>query len=155
MTFWFYMAGVSPGSLTVVIKDLETDTTNLVWRIAGQNYGDTWNYATFGFYISSAYKVWIEGARGSSRSFIAIDDIVFKESFYCSVIPNAASVGEVLVIPSEFTTRPTTPTVPSVFDCNFEINFCTWRQTIQYKLQWIRQRGATPSSLTGPLVDHT
>jgi hypothetical protein len=155
MTFWFYMAGVSPGSLTVVIKDLETDTTNLVWRIAGQNYGDTWNYATFGFYIPSAYKVWIEGTRGSSRSFIAIDDIVFKESFYCSVIPNSASVGEVLVIPSEFTTRPTTPTVPSVFDCNFEINFCTWRQTIQYKLQWIRQRGATPSSLTGPLVDHT
>ena len=81
--------------------------------------------------------------------------MIFKESSYCNVIPDSASVGEVLVTPSELTVRPTTPTVPSVFDCNFEINFCTWRQTFPYKLQWIRQRGATPSSLTGPLLDHT
>ena len=155
MTFWFYMAGASPGYLTIVVKDLTTSDTFMVWRLGGKNYGDQWNYATFGFYISSAYKIWIEGSRGSSRSFIAVDDIIFKESFYCSVIPDSASVGEVLVIPPVFTTRPTSPPVSSVFDCNFEVDFCTWKQSSLYKLLWIRQQGATPSSLTGPSVDHT
>ena len=155
MTFWYYLAGVSPGYLTILVKDLITNNTYMTWRLGGSNFGDQWNYGTFGFYISSQYKIWIEGSRGASRSFMAVDDIIFKESFYCNVQPAAASLGDVLTTPQVFTTIPTVPATPSVYDCNFENGFCNWKQPSGFNLQWLRQQGTTPSALTGPLVDHT
>jgi hypothetical protein len=154
MTFWYYVTGNSPGYLTILIKDLVTNDTFMVWRDGGVNYGDQWNYATYGFFISNPYKIWIEGSRGPSRGFIAIDDIIFKESYYCSVLPASATVGDALSTPYRYTTKPTTGT-PSVYDCNFEDGFCFWKQSDEYKLQWLRQQGNTPSGETGPLVDHT
>lgn len=44
-------------------------------------------------------------------------------------------------------------------DCNFEQGMCTWTQYSKvYKgddFDWLRARGSTPSTYTGPVYDHT
>ncbi|CAJ0959483.1 unnamed protein product, partial [Ranitomeya imitator] len=39
--------------------------------------------------------------------------------------------------------------------CSFDSGFCNWKQSKSDKIDWIRWRGATPSELTGPSLDHT
>ena len=39
-------------------------------------------------------------------------------------------------------------------DCDFEVDMCNWINVPGYKA-WRRWRGSTPSSNTGPTVDHT
>lgn len=43
------------------------------------------------------------------------------------------------------------------YDCNFEQGICTpyWNQDRNDTLDWTRRRGSTPSTATGPSVDHT
>ena len=41
-------------------------------------------------------------------------------------------------------------------NCNFETNFCTWKQVRNTdQFDWTRQAGSTASSSTGPSADHT
>ena len=42
-----------------------------------------------------------------------------------------------------------------MFPCDFEDGFCQWFQLIDDEFHWRRQKGPTPSSFTGPDVDHT
>ena len=39
--------------------------------------------------------------------------------------------------------------------CDFEKNFCGFTQVQSDKFDWVRNQGKTPTSGTGPLVDHT
>ena len=42
------------------------------------------------------------------------------------------------------------------FNCNFDTNFCGWTQDHQTdNFDWLRYRGSTQSSGTGPSKDHT
>ena len=44
---------------------------------------------------------------------------------------------------------------PSIYDCTFEQNFCSWTQSLADNFNWTRQQGASPSLQTGPDSDHT
>jgi hypothetical protein len=135
------------------VKNLDNNQTTLIWKDGGYNYGDQWNYGQFGFGIDSSYVVIIEGTSGIG--IVAIDDLFFKESQYCSIQPVSANAGGNL--PLQTTTRlPTTVTpIPSVYDCNFEVDFCNWENDYTRPLNWTRNRGSTTISETGPSVDHT
>lgn len=39
--------------------------------------------------------------------------------------------------------------------CNFEKDFCGWTNSVTDQFDWIRNKGATGSSGTGPTNDHT
>jgi hypothetical protein len=88
---------------------------------------------------------------------IALDDVIFQESKFCSVYPSTAMAGSGLPLPSKpitTTANPITP-IPSVYDCNFEKDFCNWKNDINRPLKWKRNRGSTDSDETGPSIDHT
>ena len=42
-----------------------------------------------------------------------------------------------------------------VATCDFESGVCGWMQLTSDDFDWTRKRGSTPSSNTGPTVDHT
>ena len=46
---------------------------------------------------------------------------------------------------------------PPPGDCNFESDMCTWTnvQNSGDQFDWLRGSGGTPSSFTGPAIDHT
>lgn len=158
MTFWYYISGrASPGYIYVYLKDAETDNNYFMWSLGGFDSGTQWNYASFGFYYERPYTILIKATSGANPSTIAVDDIMFKESQYCSVTPASAGPA-VLPIPS--TTRPMTttkdPSAPtSDFDCDFEKDLCKYTNDLSQQLMWIRNQGATSSMDTGPNVDHT
>ncbi|KAG8540508.1 hypothetical protein GDO81_019163, partial [Engystomops pustulosus] len=64
-------------------------------------------------------------------------------------------------VPKITTTTTTTttklPPTPDTcdLDCSFDVNLCNWKQSVNDNMDWIRWRGPTPSSLTGPSYDHT
>ena len=132
-----------------------TNNSITIWRDGGKDYGNQWNYGQFSFYLNAPYAVTIQGTRGGSVGVVAIDDLFFKESQYCSVQPDSANAGGNL--PLQTTTRvPTTVTpIPSVYDCNFEVDFCNWENDVSRPLNWTRNKGSTTTSETGPSVDHT
>ncbi|XP_060063623.1 uncharacterized protein LOC132544074 [Ylistrum balloti] len=41
------------------------------------------------------------------------------------------------------------------YDCSFEVDTCTWKQSVTDDLDWTRYAGPTESVSTGPLTDHT
>ena len=45
--------------------------------------------------------------------------------------------------------------VPGVFNCNFENNFCGWTQAHDDQFDWTRQSRPTGTTNTGPSRDHT
>ena len=73
-----------------------------------------------------------------------LDDIIFKESRYCSVFPDEAVTGEELPLPSSIastTTKNPVTKPPGAFDCNFEVGFCNWKNDFTKKLNWTRNQG--------------
>jgi hypothetical protein len=126
-----------------------------MWRYGGLTMNQ-WNYGSFGFYINSPYKILIEGARGGSTGYIALDDILFKDSTYCTVTPSYAQAGTGLPLPQPSTTiRPPVTSLPTVYDCDFEVDFCNWKQDPNNDIDWERNRASTTTLETGPSVDHT
>jgi hypothetical protein len=126
-----------------------------MWKDGGLDLGNQWNYGAFGFYYDTPYTVLVQATTGTSEDFIALDDVYFKESQYCSVVPDTAITGGVLPLPQTTTRAPTSTPVPSVYDCNFETGFCNWKNDVTKPLNWTRIRGSTSSIDTGPPFDHT
>ena len=117
-----------------------------------------WNYGSIGFFLdTSAYIFQIFGISGGSVGSIALDDIIFQDSKYCSIFPPYAIAGPGLPLPSSFITTTKKPAInqTSDFDCDFEVNFCNWKNDKTKKLEWLRNQGETGSDETGPTVDST
>lgn len=82
---------------------------------------------------------------------------MFQESKYCAYTPINAQAGTGLPLPVNpiTTTKSPITSFPSVYDCTFEKDFCTWTNDNSTALKWIRNRGSTSTFETGPTTDHT
>ena len=155
LTFWYYITGNKAGYLEWSIKNLKTNETIKIWKYGGSDYGREWNYGSFGFYIEDPYISIVTAVSGGSRGSIGIDDIIYKESQYCSVQPHEANVGNSLPLPLLTTKTPTSTSTPSKYDCNFESDYCNWKNDYSRPLNWTRNQGSTPNGDSGPSIDHT
>lgn len=98
-------------------------------------------------------QVIFEAIRGSGyQGDIAIDDVTFTVGA-CVVLPHNA-VPTLPPTTGATTGLPTSPP-PGPFDCNFEVDFCSWTQDSTDKFNWTRLSGASVSTGTGPSSDHT
>lgn len=98
-------------------------------------------------------QIVFEGIRGTSyQGDIAIDDIALTVGA-CVVLPHNA----VPTLPPTTPISTATPTAPpkGKFDCDFEIDFCSWTQDSSDTFNWTRHHGRTSSTATGPTTDHT
>ncbi|XP_006821082.1 MAM and LDL-receptor class A domain-containing protein 2-like [Saccoglossus kowalevskii] len=129
MTFWYHMYGKSVGKLTIQQLLANGDVIDL-WTMSG-NQGTLWIPARVGYSQTQDYMLSFNATRGDGgpSGDICIDDIAITTG-YCS---------------SSY----------SIFDCDFEGDFCGWNQTTDDELEWIRNQGDTGSPHTGPYEDHT
>ena len=153
MTFWYYITGEVPGSLIFSIKD-KTNTPVIVWRLEASKNNNDWQFGSFGFYMQESYRIEIQASRGASPGSIGVDDLWLKDSQYCSTIPPEAQESQGLTTPATTTVSTTTPQ-PSVYDCDFEKDYCSWMNDGAQKATWVRNQGNTLNSNTGPSIDHT
>ena len=162
MTFWYFMSGsVSPSSLGFAVKEVESKTTTVLWRLNAHDAGDKWHYGSFGFYVNTSHLIEIIGQRGGPNTTLAVDDIFFQDSTYCSVHPTIAVTNHTLPLPDITSLAPkpfvrTDATDKSVYDCDFEVDFCSWNQSRRtYPLKWIRYQPSANTYRLAPQIDHT
>ncbi|XP_068709846.1 MAM and LDL-receptor class A domain-containing protein 1-like isoform X3 [Montipora foliosa] len=141
ITFYYHMYGSGMGNLTVNVNG------RVLFRKSG-NQGDRWIVAKFDNYIVGMYKVVFIATRGSNfKSDIAIDDVIVRPGS-CFSVPVSSTA------PPVVTASPAP--VSNVIKCSFSTNSsCGFTQSRNDKFDWIRHRGITTSSSTGPSSDHT
>ncbi|XP_066566439.1 uncharacterized protein LOC136753963 [Amia ocellicauda] len=148
LQFWYHMYGVGD-AMGLNVYYLEIRKAVRIWSKKG-NQGDMWHKAQVEITVSGKFQLFhliFEGIRGIDyRSDVAVDDISIQ-SGSCSFSSN-----------TEVGSNPLTTANPdpaAFFDCNFDKDICGWTQLLTDSFNWMRLRGSTPSSLTGPSFDHT
>eukprot|EP00794_Sanderia_malayensis_P017044 gene17044-18759_t len=152
--FWYHMKGSTIGTLNVVLRT-QNGTRYPVWSLSGTQAG-VWNYGQAPIRSTVEYQMLFEGVCGNSFSGdIALDDVEFS-NFACTNQPSGSvPVAPTTIAPSTAaTTRPPTP-APSVWNCDFSADKCTWSDDATAHFNWTRHQGSTGSMLTGPSTDHT
>ncbi|XP_070566390.1 MAM and LDL-receptor class A domain-containing protein 1-like [Ptychodera flava] len=140
--FWYHMYGPTVGTLQVIVRPVSGSEV-AVWTLSGDK-GDQWLEGQVRIDSSDRYQVVFIGTVGSSfTGDIALDDIVFDEAT-CPTLPIDAA-------PSS------APPTQSPVDCDFEGgSLCSsWSQATDDDFDWTWTTGSTPSTSTGPGVDHT
>ena len=156
LTFWYFISGqVTAGFLIVSLKNIKTNQVFVLWKYGGVNLGDQWNYGSFGFYMEDPYIIVFTAQRGGSPGIVGLDDIIFKESQFCSINPMNASTGTSFPLPMASTSTKKPVVITSDLDCDFEVNLCNWKNVLNAKINWKRNQGTSGMSQTGPLFDHT
>ncbi|XP_071956926.1 MAM and LDL-receptor class A domain-containing protein 2-like [Antedon mediterranea] len=156
MNFWYHMYGSGVASLSIglYVGPDPTAITRSLWILSGDQ-GNQWQFGAFSFKSSVTYKLAITAIQGTlGVGDIALDDITFS-SGVCSISPSNAIGAPVTAAPSSASAGPTTPYVPSAWDCTFDQGFCTWTQASDDQFDWMRATGPTGTDLTGPHGDHT
>ncbi|UJR31098.1 hypothetical protein I4U23_018606, partial [Adineta vaga] len=152
LTFWYFMRGSQLGRVDV---NITTDKdTSMIWSFGTVDQGDSWLFASVGYYSDEDHAIAIEGSvTAQMQGYYAIDDIDIRDS-YCGTNPTNAAVS-VLTTPATVT-RPTTAyQIPSIYDCTFEVDFCSWTHRSDAALNWTRNQGSTSTFETGPQFDVT
>ncbi|XP_072182121.1 MAM and LDL-receptor class A domain-containing protein 1-like [Diadema setosum] len=151
LTFWYHMYGSTIGELSFMFEDFTTGQQAYGWRMTGLQIPneDTWLPGKVGLadYFSGNITIPPEGEEllvliiaslgDYSYGDIALDDMLVEYES-CSFSPDEAD-----------------PNNQDTVFCDFEYNMCGWKQDTDDNFDWVRRKGSTPSSNTGPLVDHT
>ncbi|XP_048242500.1 MAM and LDL-receptor class A domain-containing protein 2-like [Haliotis rufescens] len=126
LQFWYNMNGRTMGTLNVYQRQANNLGTP-IWTRSG-NINTDWLIAQVNLRSTTQFQFTFEGIVGNGfQGDIAIDDLMYKS----------------------------VPCAPEG-DCSFENDFCTWQNYGKNDtFDWIRGKGATSSSGTGPSVDHT
>ncbi|XP_056336956.1 MAM and LDL-receptor class A domain-containing protein 1 isoform X1 [Danio aesculapii] len=162
LQFWYHMYGSSwTMGLSVYLLQYG-NVFKEVWK-KREDQGHMWHFARVDIKSDVKFQVIFEGRRGSSTwSDVAIDDISLHRGA-CSDLPNHPDPPTVLPPPPSTTPQPApiqtaevpNPTPSCHINCDFEKDICTWTQLATDVFDWTRQRGSTPTPLTGPSSDHT
>ncbi|XP_077978864.1 MAM and LDL-receptor class A domain-containing protein 1-like [Glandiceps talaboti] len=123
--FWYHMLHSGNSGQLNVYLRSMTDGTKRRLWYTNGNHGDAWLRGFVDFNSVVEYQILIEATHGTSRGDTAIDDI------------------EILSTPCP------------EYGCDFQVNICRWRQDTNDDSNWIRKRGGTPTTNTGPTFDHT
>ncbi|KAI8780792.1 MAM and LDL-receptor class A domain-containing protein 2, partial [Biomphalaria glabrata] len=153
--FYYNMNGQNIGTLSVYMNTTNGKVTRL-WTLSGPQ-GTQWKSATVYINSSVPYQIIIEGTVGYDYDGdIAIDDISFT-SDVCAVNPSSAVpiYSAVTTTVSTVTTQQQSTSIPTPYDCNFEVDYCGWTQDVSDNFNWTRAQGPAGLKLAGPLVDHT
>ncbi|XP_078334103.1 MAM and LDL-receptor class A domain-containing protein 1-like [Crassostrea virginica] len=123
--FYYNMHGQQIGTLSVY-KKTSRGLGSPIWSLSGDQ-GTGWQFGQVSIRSGTAYSVVFEALRGSgNKGDIAVDD------------------------PKMFT-----GSCPKRGFCNFDKDFCGWTNSVTDQFDWIRNKGATSSTGTGPTNDHT
>ncbi|KAG8443235.1 hypothetical protein GDO86_011877, partial [Hymenochirus boettgeri] len=165
--FWTYMNGATVGSLQVLIKF--PNVTYELWTQNGKQ-GDEWNRAEVFLGTLSSFQIVLRAKRGVSYiGDVTVDDLLFEEcspmlnpSRECS--PNEFMCSNKYCVPKGsmcdyvndcVDNSDEDPSLCSAFSgrCDFEFDFCDWRQNQDDDFDWNLRAGNTVG--TGPVTDHT
>ena len=81
MSFWYYMAGNSVGSLTVKLKLADRSKYKVLYTLSGSQ-GENWKNANISIGQQTEFEIIFEATRGDSyNAKIALDDIQFYSCF--------------------------------------------------------------------------
>ncbi|XP_033751988.1 MAM and LDL-receptor class A domain-containing protein 1-like [Pecten maximus] len=152
-SFWYNMNGHDIGTLAVYISFIGGGNRT-IWSLSS-DHGNKWINGQAPIVSTAAYKIVIEGVRGSGiAGDIAIDDLLVSSSL-CGVLPSEAQPGnQTGTLPPTGSTTPAT--TPGSFTCNFDTGPCGWTQDkTTDTFDWLKKSGSTNSVGTGPRSDHT
>ncbi|GIY68139.1 hypothetical protein CDAR_255532, partial [Caerostris darwini] len=133
LNFWYFLEGDRNTGLKVQrVEQTAPDMATVVWAdVAEPNHRGQWMHsrASIENLLSGDYNIVILGNKANASTAVAVDDVAIEDG-----------------------------ACPPYGSCNFERDFCTWRNMkppISSGLQWIRNSGSIVSSNTGPKIDHT
>nr|XP_023674870.1 zonadhesin-like [Paramormyrops kingsleyae] len=144
LQFWYHMYG-SAKAMALNLYHLKGASAVKIWSKVN-NQGDQWNHAEVELDVLNEFQVIFEGIRGSNyESDMALDDISVH-SGHCSGSSDTGleSTADIGLKESD-----------CKLDCSFEDSLCEWNQLLTDSFDWMRLRGSTPTSMTGPSSDHT
>ncbi|XP_014681010.1 PREDICTED: MAM and LDL-receptor class A domain-containing protein 1-like isoform X2 [Priapulus caudatus] len=182
LRFWYHMYGATTGSIVVYRRTSYAPGGALVLLSIVGEQGDFWHRAELEASDPNSdadFEVVIEGAVGLSyHSDIALDDLSMTPECVVSDNPlpggtTAASTTPGACGADKYTCNNTlcysaaqrcnfvddcgdnSDEEMCGTDCDFENSQCGWYNAADYEMRWLRKKGSTGSSSTGPSVDHT
>ncbi|RDD40324.1 MAM and LDL-receptor class A domain-containing protein 2 [Trichoplax sp. H2] len=175
MRFWYHLYGPDIGALNVYAQTAFQGPLIKQFSVVG-NQGDQWKKASITFNVNKPFQVVFEAVNGKYLwGDIAIDDISFTTSCSkvntplpvapqtdpgCSTGQKKCNNGNCIQSTKwcdfiqDCTDGSDEKGCPN--KCTFENGMCGWTSPLEYgEIQWARNSGGTPTSLTGPTTDHT
>lgn len=155
------LASVTSNLVTLNVWKLRLDTREkqLLWSLKNSQ-GNYWNEGRLSYTENAAHTIILEGIRGTSLGDIALDDIEILPSVTCNVYPINANPGGTTTQATTLFTRTlplTTSTSTymwnsqSEFDCNFEVDFCSWTNDTSGDYEWVRVQASSSGYSSGKI----
>ncbi|XP_070565018.1 MAM and LDL-receptor class A domain-containing protein 1-like isoform X2 [Ptychodera flava] len=167
LEFYYHMGGTNVGSMQVLTVFDNDNSTR--FSLSGVQ-GDEWKKGQVYIGSGQAFKVVIQATRGSNyQGDECIDDVKFVDcappvitgadcltsEFRCAnkYCIDKSKVCNFVDDCMDFTDEDHCNTLAG--RCNFELDFCSWKQELTDVFDWTLFKGTTTSVGTGPDTDHT
>ena len=152
-------------SMTCALLQHTLSLGEAIWSKSG-DYGDYWLGAAVNVTSSQRFFIIFEAVRGSAHRGMPLEIREFLSDvklLFVVCVSGDISIDDLQVFdyPCSDEPLPTFPPIdaptpaPTPWDCDFELGWCDWTNDADQALNWTRQQGPTPSTLTGPTTDHT